>query len=203
MDLLERITSSQTLTPGRPWSTPQTPYARQESCREPQKPLKTGGAIGMAGTAPQLLARRQLCAAPNWQGRHCCVTSMREAMVDFGIHLQSQDDPGAIEYFRKAALKKNVTRVEEVVAFGTAVSCRSQAKFTSSKCGLHVHKAGQLRKAFSLMADVFEQGDFLHRFATVPYPDFYAQFARGLLGIPPNPEEATKLRNFGFSSSSF
>ncbi|CAE7259059.1 unnamed protein product [Symbiodinium pilosum] len=63
------------------------------------------------------------------------------AMLDLGIYLQSQGDPGAVEYFRKAALKKNV-------------------------------------KAFAYMADVFEQG---------------------LLGIPRNPEEATKLRNFGLA----
>lgn len=62
-----------------------------------------------------------------------------EAMLDLGIHLQSLDDPGAVEYFRKAALKKSV-------------------------------------KAFAHMADIFEGG---------------------LLGIPRNPEEAKKLRNFG------
>ena len=32
-------------------------------------------------------------------------------MLDFGIHLQEKGDPGAVEYFRKAALKKNVTLV--------------------------------------------------------------------------------------------
>ena len=29
-------------------------------------------------------------------------------MLDLGIHLQSLGDPGAVEYFRKAALKKSV-----------------------------------------------------------------------------------------------
>lgn len=62
-----------------------------------------------------------------------------EAMLDLGIHLQSLGDPGAVEYFRKAALKKSV-------------------------------------KAFAHMADIFDGG---------------------LLGIPRNPEEAKKLRNFG------
>jgi len=61
------------------------------------------------------------------------------AMIEFGLLLQSRGDPGAVEYFRKAAMNKNV-------------------------------------KGFALLADVFEQGE---------------------LGIPKNPEEAAKLRNFG------
>lgn len=62
-----------------------------------------------------------------------------EAMIEFGLLLQSRGDPGAVEYFRKAALNKNA-------------------------------------KGFALLADVFERGE---------------------LGIPKNPEEAAKLRNFG------
>ena len=34
--------------------------------------------------------------------------TFREAMIEFGLLLQSRGDPGAVEYFRKAAMQKNV-----------------------------------------------------------------------------------------------
>ena len=34
--------------------------------------------------------------------------TFREAMIEFGLLLQSRGDPGAVEYFRKAAMNKNV-----------------------------------------------------------------------------------------------
>ena len=55
------------------------------------------------------------------------------------------------------------------------------------------------RKGFALLADVFERGKSMQ--VTSPHDvlsdSWFAWCSQGELGIPKNPEEAAKLRNFG------
>ena len=117
-------------------------------------------------------------------------------MLDLGIYLQSQGDPGAVEYFRKAALKKNVM---PGLYFPSTIegreSCAWQQKRKEWHCRCAPRSELKRRKAFAYMADVFEQGRW--SIYAADNTRFWRESMRGLLGIPRNPEEATKLRNFG------
>ena len=72
-------------------------------------------------------------------------------MIEFGLLLQSRGDPGAVEYFRKAAMNKNVC-----LGWVAKSAPMSQCKIKiTNQHGVPTQPA---RKGFALLADVFEQG---------------------------------------------
>lgn len=123
-------------------------------------------------------------------------------MIEFGLLLQSRGDPGAVEYFRKAALNKNAylgshrIPVNENI-WKLYVICIATMQF----CAVCYQFAA--RKGFALLADVFERGKSqVHVMYSVTQRGLFLWCCQGELGIPKNPEEAAKLRNFGAQDAS-
>ena len=179
------------------------------------RPTSTSIQCILAGLTTGLLARGQCCLAPNSKAQYSqdqTRWTCHKAMVELGLLLQSRGDPGAVEYFRKAALNQNVS-LDHIWASKLWSYYMLLERMSSQHS--QPDAFNHTRRGFALLADVFERGAkevcrrlFKLRKNTSHMVWLFsdtccrrALLVEGELGIPKNLDEAAKLRNFGHSPS--